>query len=264
MAGKRRPMATRRAQSNSRQWSWPRALLATCMVLAAAVLLLQFWYFCKVFWYSLQPPQSTPIMRAAMRELRVDQPTAQLQYTWANYDAISNTLKRAVVAAEDANFVQHGGVEWEAIRKAWEYNQQQEAKAEAALAAGKSQPRQRMRGGSTITQQLAKNLFLSNSRSYFRKGQELVITWMIEHVMTKQRILELYLNVAEWGEGIFGAQAAARHYFKADAARLSNAQAARLAAMLPNPRFYDRRGVTRYLSSRTQTLQRRMQQVAIP
>ena len=148
---------------------------------------------------------------------------------------------------------EHDGVEWDAIRKAWEYNQKQEA-------AGRS----KMRGGSTITQQLAKNLFLSSSRSYLRKGQELVLTYMIEHVMSKERILELYLNVAEWGVGVFGAQAAAKHYFNVPAASLGAAQSARLAAMLPNPRFYDSHRNSNYLNSRVYTLTRRMQMVDIP
>src|SRR5690606_15597281 len=122
----------------------------------------------------------------------------------------------------------------------------------------------RIRGGSTITQQLAKNLFLSGDRSYWRKGQELILTYMLETVMTKQRILELYLNLAQWGGNVFGAEAAARHYYQRPATRLSNAQAARLAAMLPNPAFYDSRGVTSYLRSRASTIQARMRQVDIP
>lgn len=253
MAGARRRMATR--GRNAQRWSWPRLVLAAGMLLAIGVVLLQFWYFCKVVWYNMQPPQSTPIMRAAMRDLRAQQPDAVLRYEWVDYGQISPALKRAVVAAEDANFTQHNGVEWAAIRAAWEHNQR---------LAAEDAPRQTIRGGSTITQQLAKNLFLSNSRSYVRKGQELIITWMLEHVMSKERILELYLNVAEWGVGVFGAQAAAQHHFKTDAARLGNQQAAQLAARLPNPRYYDQRPPTRYLNSRTQTLMSRMRQVHIP
>lgn len=259
MAAKRRRMATP-GRGSAHAWPWPRIVLAALMLLAAGIVLLQFWYFCKVVWYSMQPPHSTPIMRAAMRELRASQPDAALRYEWVDYGRIGTALKRAVVAAEDANFTQHNGVEWDAIRAAWEHNQ----RLAERLAAGEAAPRQSLRGGSTITQQLAKNLFLSNSRSYFRKGQELIITWMIEHVMSKERILELYLNVAEWGVGVFGAQAAARHHFKTDAGRLSSQQAAQLAARLPNPRFYDQRGATRYLNSRTQTLMSRMRQVHIP
>jgi len=204
-------------------------------------------------YYNFQPPGMTSVMREERARLQKKDPDFTLKYEWVDYDRINDHLKRAVVAAEDANFVSHDGVEWEAIRKAWDYNQQQA-----------EQGRARMRGGSTITQQLAKNLFLSGSRTYVRKGQELVLTYMIEHVMSKQRILELYLNVAEWGTGVFGAQAAAQHHFKIDAARLNASQAARLAAMLPNPRYYDERGVTSYLNARTSTYLRRMRDAEIP
>jgi len=240
-----------------------RLVLSILMALLALILLVQFWFFCKVVWYSMQPPSSTPIMRDAMSQLRQTRPDAELKYQWVDYDDISTGLKRAVIAAEDATFMQHNGVEWKAIRGAWEHNRQLAARLEAAEESGTS-VRGTFRGGSTITQQLAKNLFLSNSRSYLRKGQELIIAWMIEHVMSKRRILELYLNVAEWGEGVFGAQAAARHHFNADAATLGSRQAAQLAAMLPNPRFYDRKGVTRYLSSRTSTVMARMRHAHIP
>lgn len=240
------------------QWA-----LGALMVLAILFLLLQLWFFCKVVWYNLQAPSSTPIMRAAIAEMKKSRPDATLKYQWADYDAISSALKRAVVASEDSGFMRHGGVEWEAIRNAWQHNRALAAKIAAAQESGEP-VRGTMRGGSTITQQLAKNLFLSNSRSYLRKGQELIIAWMIEHVMSKQRILELYLNVAEWGEGVFGAQAAARHHFGVDASRLSQRQAAQLAARLPNPRFYDARGVTRYLNSRTSTVLARMRHADIP
>ncbi len=250
-------------KASLRSYSRLKIALGTLMALAALVLLVQFWFFCKVVWYSMQAPGSTPIMRSAMAELRETRPDAKLNYQWVDYDRISPSLKRAVVASEDALFMQHRGVEWDAIRNAWEHNRQLAARLQAAEESGTT-VRGVMRGGSTITQQLAKNLFLSNSRSYFRKGQELIITWMIEHVMTKQRILELYLNVAEWGEGVFGAQAAARHYFDTDAARLGTRQAAQLAVMLPNPRFYDAKGVTRYLNSRTNTVMARMRHAHIP
>ncbi|MVW78308.1 monofunctional biosynthetic peptidoglycan transglycosylase [Bordetella sp. 02P26C-1] len=232
---------------------WGRVIGAGLLALLCLLILVQLWLFCQVVWYAYRDPGSSAIMRQELSRLRETNPDAQLQYQWVPYDKISNTLKRAVVASEDSNFVGHDGVEWEAIRKAWEYNQR-------ASESGGS----KMRGGSTITQQLAKNLFLSSSRSYLRKGQELVLAYMIEHVMSKQRILELYLNVAEWGEGVFGAEAAARHYYKTHAGGLSASQAARLAAMLPNPRYYDKHRTTRYLNSRTHTLTRRMQLVEIP
>lgn len=264
MANRRPARNTSFAAARLAALSWPRLILGALMAVAAFVVLTQFYFFCKVVWFSQFPPQSTPIMRAAMAELRREQPDAELRYEWVDYANISTSLKRAVVAAEDANFMNHTGVEWEAVRAAWEHNQDLRERRAAAAEAGTRAPRGVMRGGSTITQQLAKNLFLSNSRSYLRKGQELVITWMIEHVMSKKRILELYLNVAEWGNGVFGAQAAARHHFRTSADALGPRQAAQLAAMLPNPRFYDDRGATRYLNARTTTLVSRMRQVNIP
>lgn len=217
------------------------------------LLLYQFGLFVMVVWLNFNNPNTSAFMRATLTELRADNPDAQIAFEWVPYDRISPNLKRAVVAAEDANFMTHSGVEWEAIKRAFEYNIQMA-----------DEGRSRIRGGSTISQQLAKNLFLSSDRSYVRKGQELVLTYMIEAVMSKERILELYLNIAQWGVNVFGAQAAAQHYFKRDAAQLGSAQAARLAAMLPNPAYYDRRGNTTYLQSRTATLTRRMRMVDIP
>ena len=233
--------------------SWFRITTGVLMALVCAVLLYQFWLFSQVVWYNYRDPGSSAIMREERSRLREGNPAFQLKYDWVPYDKISRNLKRAVVASEDSRFTEHDGIEWDAIRKAWEYNQRQEE-------AGRS----KMRGGSTITQQLAKNMFLSSSRSYIRKGQELVLAYMIEHVMSKERILELYLNVAEWGVGVFGAQAAAQHYFNTSAANLSASQSARLAAMLPNPRFYDTRRNSNYLNSRVGVLTRRMQMVDIP
>ena len=158
-------------------------------------------------------------------------------------------MKRAVIASEDANFSDHDGVDWEALQKAYEKN---------------NKKHKVVGGGSTITQQLAKNLFLSGSRSYVRKGQEVIIAFMLETVMSKERILELYLNVVEYGRGIFGAEAAARHYFNTTAARLGPAQAARLAVMLPNPRYYDRHRDTRYLARRTSLIVGRMNSAELP
>jgi monofunctional biosynthetic peptidoglycan transglycosylase len=244
-------MATRRGSSG--KISWFRVVSAGVMLLLCVVILYQLWLFCMVVWYAHRNPASSSVMRQEIARLREQDPKARLRFEWVDYDRISNTLKRAVIASEDANFIDHDGIEWDAMRKAWEYNQEQ---AEIGRSA--------MRGGSTITQQVAKNLFLSGSRNYLRKGQELILAYMIEWVMPKQRILEIYLNIAEWGVGVFGAQAAAEHYYGTSAARLNGPQAARLAAMLPNPRYYDKRGVTAYLGRRAGILQRRMQQVDIP
>ena len=264
MRGNPRRTTRKRATDLNLKLSWPRVILGSLLFILTLVLLVQFWFLCKVFWYSMHPPASTPIMRATMAQLRQERPDATLRYQWVPYERISTSLKRAVVAAEDAKFMQHNGVDWRAVRDAWAHNRELAARRAEAEKAGKRPPRGVMRGASTITQQLAKNLFLSNDRTYFRKGQELVIAWMIEHVMTKQRILELYLNVAQWGNGVFGAEAAARHYFRASANQLGAGQAAQLAAMLPNPAFYDTHGPTSYLNSRTQTLAARARHAVIP
>ncbi len=237
----------------ARSRSWFRIVTGAIMALLCLLLIYELAMFSMVVWYAYRDPGSSAIMRQELSRLRETDPKAELRYTWVPYDRINASLKRAVVASEDANFTEHDGVEWDAIRKAWEYNHEQQAQGHG-----------KMRGGSTITQQLAKNLFLSSSRSYLRKGQELVLTYMIEHVMPKERILELYLNVAEWGVGVFGAEAAARHYYGTSAAGLGAAQSARLAAMLPNPRYYDKHRNTSYLNSRTSTLLRRMRMVDIP
>ena len=213
------------------------------------VLAIQLYFFVMVCWYSVFNPSSTSFMRQQLSELQEKNPKAKLKHQWVPYERISNNLKRAVVASEDANFSDHGGVDWEAIERAYERNNRR------SKVVG---------GGSTITQQLAKNLFLSGSRSYLRKAQEMVITFMLETVMSKKRILEVYLNVVEYGRGVFGAEAAARHYFKTSAANLTPAQAARLAVMLPNPRYYDKHRATNYLLRRTSAIQRQMRFAELP
>ncbi len=188
-------------------------------------------------------------MENRLEVIQEKNPDAGLKYKWVDYAKISNHLKRAVIASEDSKFVNHEGFDWEGIEKAYEKN----------LKKGKL-----VAGGSTISQQLAKNLFLSSKRTPWRKGEEVVITLMLEKMLSKQRILEIYLNVIEWGNGVFGAEAAARHYFKVSAGGLSKTQAAKLAAMVPNPRFYDAHRSTRYLYRRTATIQARMRFVEIP
>jgi monofunctional biosynthetic peptidoglycan transglycosylase len=191
---------------------------------ALAVVLLHVYYAAMIVWWRDHAPQETAFMAARMDELAARNPKARLQYRFVPYERIGNSLKRAMIAAEDAKFVDHEGFDWDGIELALEKNQKR-----GRIVAG----------GSTITQQLAKNLFLSPSRSWLRKGQEAVITLMLEALLDKRRIFELYLNVIEWGNGVFGAEAAAQHYFGVSAARLSAEQGARLAAMAPNPRFYE-------------------------
>ena len=213
------------------------------------VLLVQLYFFLMICWWSVVNPSSTSMMRGQMAALQEKNPSARLRHQWVPYNKISNNLKRAVIASEDANFNEHDGVDWAALQKAYEKNTRR------SKVVG---------GGSTITQQLAKNLFLSGSRSYLRKAQELVIAFMLETVMSKERILEIYLNVVEFGRGVFGAEAAARHYYRTSAAGLGAAQAARLAVMLPNPRYYDRHRDTRYLVRRTNLIMLRMNSADLP
>ncbi|NYT84093.1 monofunctional biosynthetic peptidoglycan transglycosylase [Pollutimonas harenae] len=238
---------------STRKINKTKVVFVALLAALAAALLYLFGLFVMVLWLSVKNPSSSAFMKATLNELRASDPDASLKFQWVPYDQISNHLKRAVVASEDSKFVEHEGVEWDAIRKAWIYNQKQAER-------GKS----KRRGGSTITQQLAKNLFLSESRTYLRKAQELVLTYMIEFVMSKERILELYLNIAQWGSDVFGAEAAARHYFKTSAGGLSRYQSAKLASMLPRPDYYDEHRNTSYLNSRTATIQKRMRMVDIP
>lgn len=215
----------------------------------AIVLAMQAYFFVQIWWWVDHNPESTSFMRRQLSVLQEKNPKARLQHRWVPYSRISNNLKRAIIASEDANFSEHDGIDWEALEKAYEKN----AKKGKVVA-----------GGSTITQQLAKNLFLSGERTYIRKAQEVVITYMLEFLMDKERIFEIYLNVVEWGNGIFGAEAAAQHYYGIPAASLSAAQAARLAVMLPKPRFYDRNRGSSYLLRRTNLILRRMGAAELP
>lgn len=201
---------------------WAALAAAT---LAAFAVLLHAWYAVQILWWRANPVGQTSFMATRMAELHARNPKAKLAYQWVPYERMSTHLKRAMVAAEDAKFVDHEGFDWEGIQRALEKNERR----------GKI-----VAGGSTITQQLAKNLFLTPQRSWLRKGQEAVITLMLEALLPKRRILEIYLNVIELGSGVFGAEAASRRHFGIPAAQLSAEQAARLAAMAPNPRFYER------------------------
>ena len=191
----------------------------------ALVILVHLAYAAQILWWRSNPVGETSFMEYRIDELRARNPKAQLRHQWVPYERISNNVKRAMIAAEDAKFVDHEGFDWDGIQRALEKNERR-----GRIVAG----------GSTITQQLAKNLFLTPTRSYLRKGQEAVITLMLEALLPKRRIFEIYLNVIELGSGVFGVEAASRHYFSTSAASLSPAQAARLAAMAPNPRFYER------------------------
>jgi monofunctional glycosyltransferase len=208
-----------------RRPAWIRWLGWILGAAAAALVGIHLWYAAHILWWRDHPVGETSFMSYRLDDLRSRNPKAQLRYQWVPYDRIAVSLKRAMVAAEDAKFVDHEGFDWDGIQLALEKNQ----KKGRVVA-----------GGSTITQQLAKNLFLTPARSYWRKAEEAAITVMLEAMLPKRRILEIYLNVIEWGNGMFGAEAAARHYFGVSAAQLSAEQSARLAAMAPNPRFYER------------------------
>ncbi|GAB4476011.1 MAG: monofunctional biosynthetic peptidoglycan transglycosylase [Burkholderiaceae bacterium] len=226
------------------RWAARLALLAV-LTLGAV----QLWYFGWIAYWRWQNPAETAFMRRELARLQQKNPNARLRQQWAPYTGISNDLKRAVIAAEDARFTEHEGVDWDAIERAYEENRKRGRPA---------------KGGSTISQQLAKNLFLSSEKSYLRKAQELVLTYMIEFAWDKRRILEVYLNVVEWGDGVFGAEAAARHYYGVSAAKLGPEQAARLAAYLPNPKRYGRIRSGPFLDRRTEDILRYLYSVPIP
>ena len=219
------------------------------LLVVAAVVIYQFWIFGNVVWWIWFNPSTSAFMEERLEVLQQKNPEAVLRHQWVPYERISINLKRALIAAEDAKFLDHDGFDWEAIQKAYEKN----------LKKGKV-----VAGGSTISQQLAKNLFLSGRRTPWRKAEEALITLMMENVMSKRRIFEIYLNVIEWGNGVFGAQAAARYYYGVSAANLDPEQAARLAAMVPKPRFYDKVRETPLLERRTGIIRERMPQVSVP
>lgn len=202
-----------------------------------------------IAWWIKFNPSSTSFMDARLAVLQQENPKASLQQQWLAYHQISNNLKRAVIASEDAKFLQHHGFDWDGIKHAMEKNLKKRR-----LAAG----------GSTITQQLAKNLFLSSDKTLLRKLDEVVITVMLENMMSKQRIFEIYLNVIEWGHDVFGVQAAAQHYYHQSARSMTTTQAAKLAVMIPRPRYYDKHRHTRYLNRRTATIRARLKLVKVP
>lgn len=226
-----------------------RATWRVLLLALIALMLVQFWFVACVWYWSRHNPETTAFMRSRIERLREERPDAVVRHQWVPYRHISIHLKRAVIAAEDATFVEHSGFDWKGIQVAMERNLR-----EGEVVAG----------GSTITQQLAKNLFLSGDRAWWRKAQEAVIAVMIELIMDKRRILEIYLNVIEWGESVFGAEAAARYHFGVRASDLSAEQAARLAAMVPSPRRYAAGQTTSYLQRRTATLLARMPAVRVP
>ncbi|CAN5920169.1 monofunctional biosynthetic peptidoglycan transglycosylase [soil metagenome] len=250
-------------------------------LLIVSGLALQLYFVARVGLMAVLDPQSTTFQRSEAWRLATEKHEILWSQQWVDYSKISPQLKRAVIASEDAGFSEHSGVEWDALEKAWERNQKSEVRTEkineqierrlqklppakAAVAKVPARAEPKVVGGSTITQQLAKNLFLGSERNLVRKGQEFVITFMLEAMLSKQRILEIYLNSVEWGEGVFGAEAAARHYFHLGAGALGSSQAAQLAVMLPAPKRFEKRPGSAYVIGRAGTVAARMGGVEVP
>jgi monofunctional biosynthetic peptidoglycan transglycosylase len=234
-----------------------------------AGLSLQLYFAGRIALMALVDPESTAFERSAIYSVATLTGSLKWRQQWLPYRDMSDNLKRAVIASEDASFTEHDGVDLEALEKAWDKNAKAEQRVQQATQTPNAKPAKpakpaKIVGGSTITQQLAKNLFLSGERTLLRKGQELVITLMLEKLLSKERILEIYLNSVEWGEGVFGAEAAAQHYYRKSAAKLSAYEAARLAVMLPRPKYFETRANSGYLSSRANTIVARMGGVELP
>jgi len=240
-----------------------REALRIAALLALCVVALQVVFAARIALMAVIDPQSTSFQRSEAWRLLVEKHEVLWSQQWADRDAISPHLQRAVIASEDAGFNEHSGVEWQAIEEAWTKNQRAEARAERRQRPGR-EVTAKVVGGSTITQQLAKNLLLSGERTALRKGQELVLAFLLEALLSKSRILEIYLNSVEWGEGVYGAQAAARHYFRIDAARLPPEPSARLAVMLPAPKRFEKRPGSAYVVGRASTVLARMGDVQLP
>lgn len=258
-------------------WRW------VVLVMAAGVLL-QLYFVARIAAMVVIDPQSTAFQRSEAWRLVVDTGSLPWRQQWVPYEQLSSNLKRAVIASEDDGFANHDGVDWDALEKAWEKNAKAEERAAQALAlaeraqakaaaknpakAAAPQPKlvkpPKVIGGSTITQQLAKNLFLSGERTLMRKGQEFVLTLLLEALLDKQRILEIYLNNVEWGEGVFGAEAAAQRYFRKPASKLSTYEAARLAVMLPRPKYFEKLPNSSYVAARASVIARRLESAELP
>lgn len=242
-----------------------KAIARWLALLVLAFIALQLFFLLRIAAMTVLDPQSTTFQRSEAWRIATEKDKLRWRQQWVPYDQISDNLKRAVIASEDGSFVNHDGVDWDALEKAWERNAKAEelAARRAQLAPTRARA-PKIVGGSTITQQLAKNLFLSGERTMLRKGQEIVLTFAIEQMLTKQRILEIYLNNVEWGEGVFGAEAAAQHYYRKGAAKLSPYEAARLAVMLPQPKRFEKMPGSGYIEGRASTIVARMRDAELP
>lgn len=240
-------------------------------LLLLAFLALQLYFVLRIAAMAVVAPESTTFERSEAWRIVSDKGHLPWSQQWVPYAQISDNLKRAVIASEDDGFSTHGGVDWDAIQKAWDKNAKAEQRAanrkpDASLAVAIAKPTKppKIVGGSTITQQLAKNLFLAGERTLLRKGQELVVTLLLEQFLGKERILEIYLNHVEWGEGVFGAEAAAQHYFRKSASKLNAFEAARLAVMLPRPRYFEKLPNSAYVAGRAAVIAARMGDAQLP
>ncbi len=234
------------------------SLLRLALLVGIAAASLQVAFALRIGWMSISDPQSTTFQRSEAWRLLTAPGQAAWGQHWVRYDRVSTHLKRAVIAAEDSGFNDHQGIDWDALERAWGRNQKAQEQAERRNLPAK------LVGGSTITQQLAKNLFLTGERTVLRKAQEMLITVWLELLLDKRRILEIYLNSVEWGEGLFGAEAAARYYFRTGADRLGPGPSARLAVMLPAPKRFERRPDSPFLQTRAAAINNRMGDVSVP
>ena len=240
-------------------------------LLLLALLALQLYFILRIAAMAVIVPESTTFERSQAWQIASKKGGLPWSQQWVPYAQISDNLKRAVIASEDDGFSTHGGVDWDAINKAWDKNAKAEQRAAArkpaapqAAANAKPSKPPKIIGGSTITQQLAKNLFLAGERTLLRKGQELVVTLLLEQFLSKERILEIYLNHVEWGEGVFGAEAASQHYFRKSASKLNTYEAARLAVMLPRPRYFEKLPNSAYVAGRANVIVGRMGDAQLP
>lgn len=227
-----------------------RGRIASFFVWSARLLALGF--VLSVFWvafFAIIPVPATPLMFLRAGNNALNGQTIIWKKDWVSLDAISPRLQSAVIAAEDTRFLEHSGFDFDAIDKALQYNKRST---------------RRVRGGSTISQQVAKNVFLWPDRSWVRKGIETYFTVLIELLWSKRRILEVYLNVIEFGDGVYGAEAAAQTYFKKPASKLNASEAALLAAVLPNPRRFLVNRPSGYIRFRQSMIQRRIRTVSLP
>jgi monofunctional glycosyltransferase len=256
-----------------------KKLLRLVSLLVVSFIALQFFFFMKIALMHVISPQSTSFQRSEAWRIVTSHGEMPWRQEWVNYSDMSVGIKQAVIESEDGDFVNHDGVEWNAIESAWSKNAKAEERAlqrskklqskrkntaTSTSAAPKVEKPAKIIGGSTITQQLAKNLFLSGERNFVRKGQEFVITQFLEFTLSKRQILTIYLNNVEWGEGVFGAEAAAQHYFSKPAKQLSSYESARLAVMLPRPKYFESQSGSSYLSSRASSIVARMSDAEVP